>query len=113
MCAIYKKSWKKSPAKIAAMVFMGIAFFLALGWVVMLLWNFILPDVVGIGSLNYLQALGLLLLSKILFGGFGSRNWKRKPNHFQSRKDYWKEKWKHMSEEERAKMKEGWKNKKC
>lgn len=36
--------------------------------VVMLLWNSIIPSVIGWGSLSYLQSLGLLALCKLLFG---------------------------------------------
>jgi hypothetical protein len=47
-----------------------------LGWVVMALWNTVLPEVfVGVRAIDYRQALGLFVLSRILFGGFrgGSR----------------------------------------
>ncbi|MFI3295397.1 MAG: hypothetical protein R3Y19_05195 [Rikenellaceae bacterium] len=37
--------------------------------VVMLLWNSIIPSVVGWGALNYLEAVGLLVLCRILFSG--------------------------------------------
>lgn len=49
-----------------------ILFFIALGSaVVMVLWNSLLPEIFGIKAINYLQAVGVLILSKILFGGFG------------------------------------------
>ncbi|MBI5890950.1 MAG: hypothetical protein HZB47_09760 [Nitrosomonadales bacterium] len=53
--------------KIAILVVVGIA---ALGWVVMALWNWLLPELFGIREIGYVQAMGVLLLSKILFGGF-------------------------------------------
>jgi hypothetical protein len=53
--------------KIALLVVVGIV---ALGWVVMALWNWLLPDLFGIKEIGYVQAMGVLLLSKILFGGF-------------------------------------------
>jgi hypothetical protein len=64
------------------LVLAGIA---VLGLVVMLLWNWIVPVVfVGGRAIGYLQALGLLVLSRILFGGFrghggwrGHRHWRR------------------------------------
>lgn len=34
------------------------------------LWNGVLTDVLGVKSITYWQALGLLVLAKILFGGF-------------------------------------------
>lgn len=44
------------------------------GWVVMRLWNHILPGLIpGVGYLTFYKAVGLLLLSKILFGGFRGR----------------------------------------
>jgi hypothetical protein len=56
-----------------------------LGGLVMLLWNAVLPVVfAGAHSIDYLHALGLLILSRILFGGFrghggwhGRRHWAR------------------------------------
>ena len=54
--------------KIALLVLIGIA---ALGWVVMALWNWLLPNLfLGVREISYVQAMGVLLLSKILFGGF-------------------------------------------
>jgi hypothetical protein len=57
--------------KIALLVAVGIT---AAGWVVMALWNWLMPALFsGTNQINYLQALGLLVLSKILFGGFRGR----------------------------------------
>lgn len=54
--------------KIGVLVVLGVA---ALGWVVMALWNWLLPNLfVGVKEIDYVQAMGVLLLSKILFGGF-------------------------------------------
>ena len=51
---------------IALLVVAGIA---VLAWVVILLWNGLLPDIFpGVKAVGYWQALGLLVLSKILFG---------------------------------------------
>ncbi len=67
-CSSDKSSCKSKCLKIALMVLVGGA---ALGWVVMLLWNWLLPALfAGVQPVSYLQALGLLLLCKILFGGF-------------------------------------------
>ena len=40
--------------------------------VVMLLWNCLMPEIFGLVSISFLQALGLLVLGRILFGRFGS-----------------------------------------
>jgi len=47
-----------------------VAVIAALGWVVMSLWNWLIPTLFAGKEISYLQALGVLVLSKILFGGF-------------------------------------------
>ena len=47
-----------------------IAAVLVFGVIVMGLWNAILPPVLGVKPITFGQGLGILLLSKILFGGF-------------------------------------------
>lgn len=48
-----------------------IAVFALLVWATMLLWNALLPAIFGIVTITYWQALGLLVLGRLLFGGFG------------------------------------------
>lgn len=76
-------------------------------WFVMLLWNAILPDAVtGVKAISFFQAMGILVLSKILFGfnkGWGGGNryqWKQRMQ----------EKLKNMTPEEREKFKAEWRN---
>lgn len=45
----------------------------ALGLLVMSLWNALLPTIIGVKSIGFWQALGLLVLCRILFGGLGMR----------------------------------------
>ena len=45
----------------------GVGLLFLLGWVVMLLWNWLMPDIFGLGTVSYWQAWGLLILSTILF----------------------------------------------
>ena len=78
-----------------------------LGFVVMLLWNAILPRVIGVKEINFWESLGLLALSKILFGGLRFGNWK-KHKHSPGRMA-WKEKWMHMSDADKQAFKEKWK----
>ncbi|MFC6101855.1 hypothetical protein [Olivibacter domesticus] len=52
----------------------GIAFVFLVSLIVMLLWNYTLPDVLGTKELSYWQAMTLFFLCKILFGfGGGGR----------------------------------------
>jgi hypothetical protein len=52
----------------------GVGLLALCGWVVMLLWNWLMPEIFGLKTLGYWQAWGLLILSSILFKGlrFGS-----------------------------------------
>lgn len=59
--------------KYAGIAVACIAAFFVFGWFVMLLWNAVLPAATGWHVLTYWQAVGLLVLSKILFGGFRGR----------------------------------------
>ena len=47
-------------------------FFALVGEVVKLLWNALLPPLFGWRTITLWQGLGLLVLCRILFGGFGS-----------------------------------------
>lgn len=81
-----------------------------LGFIIMALWNNILVAVLHVAAINFWQALGLFLLSRLLFGGFPGR-WGR-PHHGGpgwGRKEMYS-KWESMTPEERMQFKEQWKN---
>ncbi|MGZ7039533.1 MAG: hypothetical protein ACXVJO_15265, partial [Thermoanaerobaculia bacterium] len=64
-----KRIWLIAPLAILGMViFAWIG-----GEVVMGLWNWLLPSLFGWRQVTFWQALGLLVLCRILFGGFGMR----------------------------------------
>lgn len=89
--------------------FIGVAAVLLFGLVVMLLWNAILPGLLNVNSLGYWQAIGILVLSRLLFGGFpggGRRGFARR--HYPGGPD-WRQKWTEMTDEERVKFREEWK----
>jgi hypothetical protein len=44
------------------------------GFVVMWLWNWLMPFLFGLRAISYWQALGVLVLSRLLFGGFHGRH---------------------------------------
>ncbi|TDE16436.1 hypothetical protein [Dyadobacter psychrotolerans] len=92
---------------------------LVLGAAVMVLWNAILPELTGVRTIRYWQAVGLLALCRILLGNFGGRmgraeRWK---NHWNkemadpseqnaNRYKQWGGKWMNMSDEERLHFKD-------
>ncbi len=89
--------------KIAGITLLVIAGVFLFGNIVMLLWNALMPVIFHLPLITFWQGLGLLLLSKILFGGFrGGRgpgqHWKRNMQ----------EKWMNMSPEEREKFQQDW-----
>lgn len=71
------------------------------GFVVKGLWNALMPALFGLHALTFWQALGLLVLTKILFGGFhrhsgGKKMWRNRM----------REQWEQMTPEEREKFRE-------
>lgn len=90
---------------------LAIAAILLLGAVVQWLWNAILPALTGVGIIGYWQSVGLLVLCRILFGGFRNSS----PGSRWSHKGKWgrpsapfRERWMRMSDEERAQWREAW-----
>ncbi len=49
-------------------------FFALLVWAVNALWNGLMPNIFGLPAITYWQALGLMVLSWILFGGLRGRS---------------------------------------
>lgn len=41
------------------------------GYFVMLLWNWLMPEMFGLGVINYWQAFGIIILARLIFGTFG------------------------------------------
>ena len=94
--------------RIAAFILLAVVAILVFGGVVMLLWNNVLAQVTNVSTITFVQALGILVLSKILFGGFRGA--------WGGRRYYWKQrmtqKWNNMTPEEREKFKQEW-QKRC
>jgi len=82
---------------------------LVFGGIVMLLWNNVLAVVLNISTISFVQALGILVLSKILFSSFGGGGYSRR-NYFWKRR--MQEKWATMTPEEKERFKEQW-NDRC
>lgn len=71
-------------------ILFGVIAAIALTFATLLLWNWLMPLLFGLKLITFWQALGLLVLSKIIFGGG------RHCGHFQryNREKYWKERFK-------------------
>ena len=98
---------RRKPFLIPVFIIIGVAAIALFGWVVMSLWNAALVPATGAAVITFWQGLGLLVLGRILVGGFGGGRHRRGNN--------WRGKWMSMTPEERAKFKEEWqqRGKKC
>jgi len=57
---------------LAPLILLGVLAFIVIGGeVVKQLWNWLLPAIFGWSQITFWQALGILALCRILFGGFG------------------------------------------
>lgn len=94
-CSADKSGCASRFFKIGLLAVSGIA---VVTWVVMLLWNGLLPDLFsGVSPIGYWQALGVLVLSRILFGGLRGgfhSHWRERRAH-----------WENMTQEERQQLK--------
>lgn len=109
----------KTPFRFLHILF-PLAFVLIGSLALMGLWNWLMPSLFGLGTLTFLQALGILVLMRILtWGGFGWHRWRGYgwamaggPHYYHpysQRHAYWrsrmKERWEAMTPEEKEKWK--------
>jgi len=72
-----------------------------IGFIAMSLWNWLLPALFGFKIITYWQAVGLIVLCRLLFGGFrgprgGGRRWRGRA----------RDRWQQMTPEEREKFRD-------
>jgi len=88
-------------SKVLKIALLGVIAIAVFGFVVMRLWNWLMPALFSLHPVTFWQALGLLVLGKILFGGFrgghSRRGWRGRI----------RERWQHMTPEEREKFRAG------
>jgi hypothetical protein len=69
----------------------AIAFIMIFAYITMRLWNWLMPEIFGLIIIDYWQALGIIILAKIFFGGFGnyksSKSEKKSGKHCNPRYD--------------------------
>ncbi len=88
--------------RVIKMALLGTIACAALGFIVMGLWNWLTPTLFGWHTITFWQALGLFILSKLLFGGFRgghghSSHWRRNM----------RERWEQMTPEQREQFRKG------
>lgn len=97
----FKESWADvpKPVKIVIYTILGIfgafVFGLLFGWVLVWLWNALMPAIFGLPTITFWQGVGLFILAKILFGGFSS--------HSESKKEKRRKEWSSECESEGGK----------
>ena len=98
---------KSKYSKVLKFIVVVLIAVLVFGTALMYLWNWLVPDIFGGPELSLLQAIGLLILSKILFGGLGNKFSQKKREMWRSHYD---SKLSKMNPEEREKFKESLKS---
>jgi hypothetical protein len=94
---------RKKWILLAPLAILAVLLFMAVGGeVVKYLWNWLLPALFGWRLITFWQALGILVLCRILFGSLGGRGGHR--SRFRGRLS---ERWGRMTPEEREKFREG------
>lgn len=86
-----EKKFKKGITKVVKITFaiiFGILVAFLIGYVVMRLWNWLMPDLFGLTTISYWQAVGVLVLAKLFFGmgNCSSRGSGKHKNKFKNRK---------------------------
>jgi hypothetical protein len=84
--------------KFAVIAVIGMAIF---GFIVMSLWNWLMPSLFALRAITFWEAWGVLLLSRILFGSFGGGRYR---GHWRHRM---MERWERMTPEERERFRAG------
>ena len=71
------KTWRIVGPVFVGLVF-AVVFALVFGLLVKLIWNSLIPGIFNLKEITYWQAFGIIILAKLLFGGFGLRHPERR-----------------------------------
>lgn len=84
-----KSKGKLIVIHVLAGIGMAAVFGLIFGYFVMLLWNFLMPDIFGLKEISFLQGAGLVILSRLLLGtrGYGNHGHPFDKYHTPKKKD--------------------------
>ncbi len=91
--------WRKAPKILVVVAVIA----LVASFVVMSLWNWLMPPLFGRPVITFWEALGVLVFTRILFGGFRGRAGPS-PWHWRRRM---MARWEQMTPEEREKFRNG------
>src|ERR1700722_8987987 len=89
--------------KVIGIIILVIAGVFVFGSIVMLLWNALMPVIFHLPLIGFWQALGLLILTKILFSGFRGGH-----RIGQSKRERLKDAWATMTPEQQEKFRQEW-----
>ena len=98
-------------------VFFFLLFGALVAYVVMMLWNWLMPSLFGLSIIGFWQALGILVLAKLFFG-FGHGSWGYRGGYYghswgHYKHSMWREKMqeklKSMTPEDRERFRQEWK----
>jgi len=89
-------------ARVIKVAMLGTIACAALGFIVMGLWNWLTPTLFGWHTITFWQALGLFILSKLLFGGFRGKH-----GHGSHWRRGMRERWEQMTPEQREQFRKG------
>ena len=96
------RNFRQNRGVFSLFMLIGLAVIVA---AIMLLWNYLIPSIIGWSAINYWQALGLFILGRLFFGGFGHRGFGHHgfgfPHGGHEHPHLFREKFKNMSPEER------------
>jgi hypothetical protein len=103
MKTFFKKRWYF----FIPLIFLAIT---AFGFVIMALWNFTMPAIFNLPQITFWQSLAILLLSRILFGGGGTKHFRRGGAPWSK---HFRERWEKMKPEDRDKFYQRWNSRCC
>jgi len=105
------RSKRKRILLMAPFAILGILLFTYIGGeIIMRLWNWLLPALFGWRQITFWQALGMLVLCRILFGGLshhGSGRPSLRRRIAERVDERMAERWEHMTPEERERFRQG------
>lgn len=83
--------WAKQIFKGIAIFLFFVVLFLIAVYVLMRLWNWLMPELFGLITIDYWQALGILVLAKLIFGFGGGGDSKKHKNKAPHKKSFKKD----------------------